>query len=502
MRMPIRLGLLAGFMIVVSLLTAVVALREHSDTPDEPDGRGAGTAPTHGTTALVTVDAGATRGPLNNPAFYHNQAGPSTLLGPGDLRLVEDLRPTLTRVWSAPAAYHDPATDRYDYDPVAPQGGGGTMYGYLDQVSGYSGVMMLNVDQCRQELMTTAEPQRCRDVLKNGIRHYKQRYPGLRYVEIFNEPDRPWKTRPDEPRAMPAAEYYDWYRLGYRIVNEVNAELRPEHPLRVGGPVTHTFNEKYLREFLDLYRDDTDPTKRLDFISYHQYQRRDDVAAVAGEKGAVQRWLRERGLDERIPTFVTEYGVFPGGNAGPSFAEDLLTHAAAMAALGYFYVEGGTDMPMHWVFDHSSNDRKSMFVDGTDGAVYPYYNLVRMQRMLKKVRVPAGSDALTPAGLGVNALATRDASGVAVLATNYQWTNRVTHGVTINVGNLPAEFADRRIRVERYLVDAVTSNYTHDPATSSLQRVERYTLDPADTVGVTFDLTPNAMSLLVLTPVD
>jgi hypothetical protein len=46
-----------------------------------------------------------------------------------------------------------------------------------------------------------------------------------------------------------------------------------------------------------------------------------------------------------------------------------------MATLGYFYVEGGTDMSMHWLFNHSSNERKSMFVDGLDGAVYPHYNL-------------------------------------------------------------------------------------------------------------------------------
>ncbi|WP_320065893.1 hypothetical protein [Micromonospora sp. RTGN7] len=496
MRVSIRLGLLAGFMIMVSLLASVVALRQRSD-PAEDQASGARTYET----ALVTVDAGVTRGLLNNPAAYHNQAGPSAPLGPADARLVRDLKPVLTRVWSAPGAYHDPATDRYDYDPVAPDGG--TMYGYLDQATAYSGRILMNVDQCEQELMTTAAPQRCREVLKNGIRHYKQRYPALRYVEIFNEPDRPWETRPDEARAMSAAEYYEWYRIGYQLVNEINAELRPVHPLRVGGPVTHAFNEPYLQEFLDHYRDDPDPTKRLDFLSYHQYQRRDDVAAVATEKGTVQRWLRERGLPDKIPTFVTEYGVFPGGNTGTSFAADLLTQAAAMATLGYFYVEGGTDVPMHWVFNHSSNDRKSMFVDGTDGAGYPYYNLVRMQRMLKKIRVSAGSDALTPKGLGVNALATRDASGVAVLITNYQWTSRnVTHGVTVNVGNLPAEFANRRIRVERYLVDAVTSNYAHDPAKGSLQRVQRYTMDTADAISANFELGPNAMSLLVLTPVE
>lgn len=495
MRVPLRIGLLAGFMIVVSLLASVAALRQYTGASGDPDASGVASYET----ALVTVDAGVTRGMLNNPAAYHNQAGPSAPLGPADVRLVRELKPTLTRVWSAPGAYHDPATDRYDYNPTAPDGG--TVYGYLDQAVDHSGRLLMNVDQCEQELMTTAAPQRCRDVLRNGIRHYKQRYPALRYVELFNEPDRPWATRPDEPRAMSAAEYYQWYRIGYQVINEINAELRPAHPLRLGGPATHSFNEAYLREFLDLYRDDPDPTKRLDFVSYHQYQRRDDPAAVAREKSTIRRWLRERGLAEQTPTFVTEYGVFPGGNTGPSFAADLLTHAAAMATLGYFYLEGGTDVPMHWVFNHSSNDRKSMFVDGTDGAVYPYYNLVRMQRMLKKIRVSAGSDALSPAGLGVNALATRDASGVAVLTTNYQWTNRnVTHGVTVNIGNLPAEFANRRIRVERYLVDAVTSNYAHDPATASLQRVQRYTVDPTDAVSANFELGPNAMSLLVLTP--
>jgi hypothetical protein len=500
MKSPLRLGLLAGFMVVVSLLASAAALRQHSGSRGEAGAEETPEAPTY-ETALVAVDAAVTLGTLNNPASYQNQAGPSSPLGPADLQLVRDLKPQVTRVWSAPGAYYDSSSDRYNYNPAAPDGS--SVYGYLDQVTGYSERILMNVDQCKQELMTTATPERCRAVLKDGIRHYKERYPALRWVEIFNEPDRPWEHRANEPRAMTAAEYYQWYRIGYQLVNEVNSELRPAVPLGVGGPVTHSFNEEYLQEFLDLYRDDPDPTKRLDFISYHQYQRREDPAAVGNEKSLVQRWLRERGLDEKTPTFVTEYGVFPGTNSGPSFAADLLTHAAAMATLGYFYVEGGTDMPMHWLFNHSSNVRKSMFVDGLDGAVYPYYNLVRMQRTLKKIRVAASSDALTPAGLGVNALATRDASGVAVLATNYQWTTgNASHGVTVNIQNLPAEFANRRILVERYLVDAATSNYAHDPASASLQRVQRYTLDRATSVSTNFELGPNAMSLLVLTPVD
>jgi hypothetical protein len=404
----------------------------------------------------------------------------------------------VVRAWLKPDVYHDEVTGSYDFTSV---------YDHFTQITGYSDQLFVNVEQCDRSLMDLNSPQKCRAVLKAGIKHYKQRYPSLRYIEVFNEPDKNWAVRPDEKPALSVEEYYQWYRIAYSVVNEVNSELDPQVRLAVGGPVTYQFNETYLKAFLDRFAADTNTAKRLDFISYHDYGRRANPATVQAAKATIQDWLVARGLNRATPVVVSEYGVFPGGpettsGQGTTFSDDLLTQAAAMATLGNFYVRGSTDMPMHWVLNHPTNERKSMFVDEVDGAVHPYYNVVRMQRMLKRTRVKAESTAVSPAGIGINALATRDDTGVAVLATNYQWTTGTTaYEATVDIRNLGARFSGMSVLVERYLVDARTSNYAHDPAKSGLQRVQRYTLPAGSTPSISFPLAPNAVSLLVLTPV-
>lgn len=458
------------------------------------------TTPTTGPAATVTVAAGTELGALNNPSRYQNQSGPSQLLSPLDEQRIGQLGPTVIRGWFKPESYYDRMTDSYDFDYPAP-GGGGRFYAYADQLSRLSEQIFANFDQCDPELMTPAHPERCRAVLKAGIRHYKLRYPSLRYIELFNEPDKTWEPSAVERPAINAADYYAWYKIGYSVVNELNEELKPAIPLHIGGPAAYTFDSPFLKEFLDRYRADPDSTKRLDFLSYHQYRRRDDPASVESEKETAQRWLSERGLNADTPVYVTEYGVFPGTNSGTTFGEDLLTQAAAMATLGYYYTLGGTDMAMHWVFDHGENDRKSLLVDAADGKVYPYYNMIAMQRKLKSRRIKADSDSLSTKGIGVNAIASRDRTGLAILTTNYQWTNGTTqYQVNLKINDLPTEYTKGNILIERYLVDATTSNYAYDPAHSDLQRVERYTIPATSSLTATFHLDRNAISLLMVTP--
>ncbi|MEV4626049.1 hypothetical protein AB0J90_07150 [Micromonospora sp. NPDC049523] len=458
------------------------------------------TAPSGGLPATVTVAAGTELGALDNPARYQNQSGPSQTLTPLDEKRIAQLEPVVLRGWFKPESYYDHLTDSYDFDYPTP-GGGKRFYAYADQLDRLSEQIFANFDQCDPELMTPNDPGRCRAVLKAGIRHYKERYPSLRYIELFNEPDKTWEPSPVERAPISAADYYTWYKVGYSIVNELNEELAPAVPLRIGGPAAYTFDSPFLKEFLDRFRADSEPTKRLDFLSYHQYRRRDDPASAQTEKKTAQQWLSERDLDPATPVYVTEYGVFPGANTGTTFEEDLLTQAAAMSTLGYYYVAGGTDMVMHWVFDHGENDRKSLLVDGADGKVNPYYNLVAMQRKLKSQRIKATAGPLSPKGIGVNALATRDRTGIAILATNYQWTDGTAqYLVDLRVDDLPSEYTKGNILVERYLVDATTSNYAYDPTRSDLQRVERYTIPATSSLTATFHLGRNAMSLVVVTP--
>jgi hypothetical protein len=269
-----------------------------------------------------------------------------------------------------------------------------------------------------------------------------------------------------------AVRWYLRYGLSYRDMEELLADR--------GIEVDHFIIYRWVQRFAPLCAEAARPLRH------------------SREKQTVRGWLYERGLDPDTPVFVTEYGVFAGDAGGRSSSQDLLVQAAAMQTLAYYYASSGMDAAMHWVFRHPSNERKSMFA-GDDGRVHPYFNLVRMQRRMKSRRVAATSDGLSPAGLGVNVLATADGSGVAVLTTNYQWTTgRASHDVSMDV-DLPPRLAHQRLRLDRYLIDSTTSNDAHDPATSDLQRVERRAVTAGSTVHTTFRLEPNALALLVLT---
>lgn len=448
---------------------------------------GAGAATTPPATTL-TVDAATDQGAFNNPGWYQN----FTQLGPNGLARVDELAPRVGRGWGNTQWYYDETTGQYSFND--------TTFSQADQ---YADRMVVNFGQCDQSLMTLADPTTCRSVLKTGIAHYKALHPGLQYVEFFNEPDKNWPLGANEEPPLSNADYYQWYKIGYQVVNELNAELTPTIPLRIGGPVTFYFDAAYLKQFLVDFRNDTDPAKRLDFLSYHQYSHGADPQTVAYEKGSVKGWLTADGLNPATPVFVTEYGVFGGPNGTSNLPADQVTQSAAMATLGNYYAHSGLDMPMQWVYVHDTNIRKSMFVGGDTGQVYPYYNLVKMERMLgSRLLPPATSTTLSAAGIGVNGLATRDDNRIAVLATNYQWTTGAdTRSVTLKVTGAPAAFTGRSVTVQRYLVDATTSNVNANPATSELQLVEEYQVAAGATLtSRAFTLTPNAVSLLVLTP--
>jgi hypothetical protein len=460
--------------------------------------------------ATVTVDASAGLGALNNPSRYEDQGDYAPLLGPGDLRGVAALDTRVTRIWVKPAQYYDPATKAYDFNYL--DVAGDHEQDYLDQADKYSDRILLNVYRCPDALMTPSSTAACRQVLLDGIRHYKQRYPRIEYIEVFNESEANYM-----PPALSVGDYYTWYKVFYSVVNQLNDELRPQIPLRIGGPATSSISTqtptptdsgvRYIKDFLALYSADGDAAKRLDFVSFHSYSLRTHPADAERQKADLDGWIADAGIGTPLRIFVTEYGVFPGAacpgsGCGTTFEADSLTDAAAMSTLGNYYLRGGMDMSFAWTWDHDSNDRKSMFVDAEDGAPYPYYNLVRMQSMLKEGRVASSSSVLSPEGIGVNALATADDSGVSVLTTNYQSTTGTAgFDTTLTVDHLPAVFTGRQIRVEKYLIDATHSNYSHDRTNAGLQLVDSTVLPAARSAGTTFRLGVNAMSLVVLTPV-
>ncbi|MBK6739897.1 MAG: cellulase family glycosylhydrolase [Haliea sp.] len=204
-------------------------------------------------------------------------------------------------------------------------------------------------------------PAQVKPVVKTIMRDLKQRFPQIKYIEAFNEPDH------NLAKALKPDALYDYYRVYYQAVNEINQELKPTIPLQVGGPGFMQYNEPWLRAFLDGYSADPAADKRLDFISWHAYGEfpegdggsdgprayhfyKGDPSEVAGQRAKLNAELRSRGLDENIPAFITESGIYPG----PSFDHqndpkpDYLIGAAGVPSLHYWYMEQDNIVPFNW----------------------------------------------------------------------------------------------------------------------------------------------------------
>lgn len=167
----------------------------------------------------------------------------------------------------------------------------------------------------------------------------------MRYIEAGNEYDY------EQTKGVTVKEYYrKVFRPMMEVVNEVNRELQPDIPIEIGGPVSSCFNPEWIAQLLDDYKADVSADKRLDFISYHGYfvwdetgrNRlffKDNPSRVLGQREAIDKMLHERGLNESLPVFVSEMGIYPGPLADDynSMDDDRVRQAVGMLSLFYWY---------------------------------------------------------------------------------------------------------------------------------------------------------------------
>jgi hypothetical protein len=423
----------------------------------------------------------------------------------------QGLHGRLYRVWVDAQLIHDPAKNTYNYDGIND---------YLADVSRLSDNLLMVMDTRVLIRDRKESPAQIKPVIKTIMRDLKRRFPHIRYIEAFNEPDY------NLAKALKPEGLYDYYRPYYEAVNEINAELKPKVPLEVGGPAFTMYNEEWIRAFLDSYRVDPSRSKRLDFISYHGYGEfpkgggdaggpqayhfyKGNPSEVAGQRAKLEAELRKRGLDERIPSFITEIGIYPG----PSFDNpnnprpDYLIGAAGVPSLLYWFMEQPRTVPFNWVLRHRTEERKDQLVTRVGegkpiptGIFTPYGNTLLMMSKLKAERVSARSNALAN-GIGIYAIATKDRTGAAVMLWNYQHTGTQAYRVRIDMGQLPLNLRGKSLRQRMYRIDDKISNYWGNPATANLQQVADTIVRPGQRHSVTVDLSPNALQLLVLEPV-
>ncbi len=463
----------------------------------------------------VTVDFSQSRGErlaverINNLTRAHRYAEQRD----ADVSFYNEqgLHGEIYRVWVDAHKLRDPENpqDGYDYSSVVD---------YLSDASRLSDYLLVVMDTRVEVRDHDYTPAQIKPVVKRILTDLKIRFPQIRYIETFNEPDHNMVT------AVKAEDLYDYYVPYYEAVNEINDELEPLVPLEVGGPSLTTYSEEWMNAFLDDYAADPAPGKKLDFISWHAYGKftqgspytegprayhfyKGDPSEVANERDLLEAALRSRGIDDDIPGFITETGIYPG----PSFDHkddphaDYVIQAAGVPSLLYWYMEQDHIVPFNWVVRHKSEKRKDQLITHVKdkpmptGIFSPYGNSMVMMSTLKDERVAAESSTLEN-GRGVYAIATRDNTGVAVMLWNYQSTDSHTHVMTIDMKKLPKHLRGKKVRQRQYRIDAETSNYWADPETADLQMVSETIIEPGKHYSLPVTLTANALELVLLEP--
>lgn len=478
-----------------------------------------------GKPAKVEVDFDQSRGEFPHPERYNNLSRWSNWQPQrdADVRFLNEqgLHGKVYKVWVDAERIHDPATGAYDYAGIDD---------YLADASLLSDELLMVMDTRISVRDMGRSPADIKPIIKRIMTDLKRRFPQIRYVEAFNEPDH------NLAKSLTPAGLYDYYKVYYEAVNEINRELQPQVPLEIGGPGYMQFNQTWMHAFLDRYVADASPDKRLDFLSWHAYGEfpegngdkggprafhfyKGNPGEVAGQRKALNAALEARGLDVRIPAFITETGIYPG----PSFDNredprpDYLIGAAGVPALHYWYLEQPDTYPFNWVIRHATEERKDQLVTrardgahiavkGSDNAAdlpvttfTPYGNAMAMMTKLKQERVAARSDALE-AGIGVYSIATKDEHGAAVMVWNYQHVGQQRYAVTLDMGALPENLRGKPLCRRMYRIDDQLSNYWANPETANLQQVSADMVSPGQRHSVGFVLSPNALQLVVLEP--
>ncbi|HEU5027330.1 MAG TPA: hypothetical protein VFV01_20590 [Spirillospora sp.] len=489
----------------------------------KPSARAETTAPLP---ARVAVDFGSEQGRLPQTERYDNfgnvTAWPAQRADDVAFFNRQGLHGDVYRVWlSSPNAPAEDnvfnqchlATGTCDFSPLD---------AYLTQASRVSDSLLVNLNPTDfvegKRPFTDLEP-----MLRLIISSLKKKYPRVKYVEVFNEPD--WQFygqarhagAPADQTTLPPSGLYRFYQPFYQAVDQVNRKLRRGDRVQVGGPALSFLDPKWIQPFLDGYAADRDPRKRLDFVSYHAYLKWDDnyqvptlynsdLSVVASDRTTIVGWLKQRHISARTPSFVTETGLYPG----PAYddpktpANDYIRQAAGMATYSYLYSNQPDTYMFNWCVRHREEERKDQLVTRTpNGPILdtftPYGNMMLMQSKMKDTRVSAVSGGLNGDN-GVYALAAKDKTGASLMVWNWQHTHTDSYQTTIDMSRLPAGLRHGKVRQRTYRIDQTTSNYFTNPAKASLQMVDQKTVTPGKAYTQTIDLGPNAIYLITLEP--
>ena len=353
-------------------------------------------------------------------------------------------------------------------------------YDYLDAFSKHSDALLLTIRRYERDILDGKLGVTMDDwkrIFKDAVKHHRQRCSNLRYIEVCNEYGCSGFI------GCTADEYYEFYRLAYQAVNEVNAELKLTGDARVlvGGPNVVRDIIGAMSRFFENYRNDPAPDKRLDFVTWHEYHNRYAETAHRGKQ--VRAMMARQGLPEDLPFFVTEHDPY---HPKAGRREYNLINAAGLVKSLYFtsrYSPGVKIFP--WVLYHIAEiQTRFMWFDGPNEPdtkaeelhMLPAGCSMKFLSMHKDWEI-AVDNAVECDQL---VLASVQNDGLVVEAVNYG----APRAVRLRVESLPKVFsalADGKVRVVKYLIDENHSNRVTNPDyPGGIQKIEECLLQPKD----------------------
>ena len=428
-----------------------------------------------------TIDASKTLRPFPQLLAYRNtslQKTPPPVLG----KLSEELfgRPQMTRCWLNLDELWDYRTRSFDFDfkigvdkykdipekhretwnsqvqsPI-------TYYAYLKAFSDHSETIMLTIRRYERDIMDGKLPVTLADwkmILKTGLKHYKTRFPNIRYVEVGNEYElKQFMGATDD-------EYYQFYQAGYEAVHEINEELQLEGSDRilVGGPVVTNSPFKRINRFFELYNQDQSPVKRIDFVSWHEYHQ--PYYKTAFREYDAKALLTANGLPETTPMFISEHNAY-------HFSEDQLEYhhlnAAGIVKSMYFASLYSPNLKLvPWIQYHNSGiQTRFIWFDGPNGPETKASELKMLPLgcSMKFLSMHAEREVLVDNSLAKEELVLVSSEKNRLVAEVINYAE--DRDVVLKIGNLSDVFPEpgnSKVRLTKYLIDSKHSNSLTNP---------------------------------------
>ena len=332
-------------------------------------------------------------------------------------------------------------------------------YDYLKAFSDHSEEILLNIRRYERDIMDKNIPVSAEDykmIIEEGLKHYKELCPNIKYVQIGNEYNGGSFMKATED------EYYPFYKIGYEAVNEVNEELGLEGNDRIlvgmSPPAGKTLER--LGNLFRLYKNDESKTKRMEFISWHEYGV--PIPLTASREKEIKSLLRENNLPENFPFFISEHQPYHGSYKDEQFEHHMLNTSHLPKSLYFTSLYSPQVKVFPWVLYHNKEiQTKFMYFSGPNETntkedeirILPLGCSMKLMSMLKGREIKVdnsieGNDLV---------IASCEEDKIMIEAINYS----DKRDVVLNVDQLNTIFSNRKgkkIHLVKYLIDSNHSN--------------------------------------------